>query len=70
MGRTFFFDFSTLWDMYKTQLPLVLSYSSEGTAIVNAMLTVVEMEGNFPIGYRLARGHDRLHQASALAMWS
>jgi len=64
----FFFDFSTLWDMYKTQLPLVLSlFPAEGSAIVNAMLTVVEMEGNFPIGYRLARGHDRFsHQASAL----
>ena len=64
----FFFDFSTLWDMYKTQLPLVLSlFPDEGSAIVNAMLTVVEMEGNFPIGYRLARGYDRFsHQASAL----
>ena len=64
----FFFDFSTLWDMYKTQLPLVLSlFPDEGAAIVNAMLTVVEMEGNFPIGYRLARGYDRFsHQASAL----
>ena len=64
----FFFDFSTLWDMYKTQLPLVLSlFPDDGAAIVNAMLTVVEMEGNFPIGYRLARGHDRFaHQASAL----
>jgi len=64
----FFFDFSTLWDMYKTQLRLVLSlFPGEGAAIVNAMLTVVEMEGNFPIGYRLARGYDRFsHQASAL----
>ncbi|MDA7938821.1 glycoside hydrolase family 92 protein, partial [Pirellulales bacterium] len=64
----FFFDFSTLWDMYKTQLPLVLTlFPDQGTEIVNALLTVVEMEGNFPIGYRLARGHDRFsHQASAL----
>jgi putative alpha-1,2-mannosidase len=64
----FFFDFSTLWDMYKTQLPLVLTlFPDQGAEIVNALLTVVEMEGNFPIGYRLARGHDRFsHQASAL----
>ena len=64
----FFFDFSTLWDMYKTQLPLVLTlFPDQGTEIVNALLTVVEMEGNFPIGYRLARGYDRFsHQASAL----
>ncbi|MBT6460639.1 MAG: glycoside hydrolase, partial [Planctomycetaceae bacterium] len=64
----FYFDFSTLWDMYKTQLPLVLTlFPEQGAEIVNAMLTVVEMEGNFPIGYRLARGYDRFsHQASAL----
>ncbi len=64
----FFFDFSTLWDMYKTQLPLVLTlFPEQGAEIVNALLTVVEMEGNFPIGYRLARGYDRFsHQASAL----
>ena len=54
--------------MYKTQLPLVLTlFPDQGTEIVNALLTVVEMEGNFPIGYRLARGYDRFsHQASAL----
>ncbi len=65
----FVFDFSTLWDMYKTQLPLLLTLFPEmGTKVVNSLLTVVEMEGNFPIGYRLARGYDRFaHQASGLA---
>ncbi|WP_417733042.1 glycoside hydrolase domain-containing protein [Rosistilla oblonga] len=65
----FYFDFSTMWDMYKTQLPLVLSlFPQHGADLINSMLTVVEMEGNFPIGYRLARGYDRFaHQASALA---
>ncbi len=64
----FYFDFATLWDMYKTQLPLLLTLCPEtGSAIVNSLLTVFEMEGNFPIGYRLARGYDRFaHQASGL----
>ena len=65
----FAFDFSTMWDMYKTQLPLVLTlFPREAADLINSLLTVVEMEGNFPIGYRLARGYDRFaHQASGLA---
>lgn len=64
----FSFDFATLWDMYKTQLPLLLTLCpAAGADIVNSLLTVFEMEGNFPIGYRLARGYDRFaHQASGL----
>ena len=64
----FYFDFATLWDMYKTQLPLLLTLCpAAGADIVNSLLTVFEMEGNFPIGYRLARGYDRFaHQASGL----
>ena len=65
----FAFDFSTMWDMYKTQLPLVLTFFPDmGSQLINSLLTVVEMEGNFPIGYRLSRGYDRFaHQASGLA---
>ena len=65
----FYFDMSTMWDLYKTQLPLMLSlYPDFGSDFVNAVLSIVETEGNFPIGYRMARGYDRFaHQASALA---
>ena len=65
---SFYFDFATIWDMYKTQLPLLMTlWPDEGADIVNSLLTVFEMEGNFPIGYRLARGYDRFaHQASGL----
>ncbi|MEM9419372.1 MAG: glycoside hydrolase domain-containing protein [Planctomycetota bacterium] len=65
----FYFDMSTMWDIYKTQLPLALSlYPDFGSDFVNALLNIVEIEGNFPIGYRMARGYDRFaHQASALA---
>ena len=65
----FYFDMSTMWDLYKTQLPLMLSlYPDFGSDFVNSLLNIVETEGNFPIGYRMARGFDRFaHQASALA---
>ncbi|MEM1027532.1 MAG: glycoside hydrolase domain-containing protein [Planctomycetota bacterium] len=65
----FYFDMSTMWDIYKTQLPLALSlYPDFGRDFVNALLSIVEIEGNFPVGYRMARGFDRFaHQASALA---
>lgn len=65
----FYFDMSTMWDLYKTQLPLMLSlYPDFGSDFVNSLLNIVETEGNFPIGYRMARGYDRFaHQASALA---
>ncbi|MFK7789106.1 MAG: GH92 family glycosyl hydrolase [Phycisphaeraceae bacterium] len=65
----FYFDMSTMWDLYKTQLPLMLSlYPGFSTDFVNSLLNIVETEGNFPVGYRMARGFDRFaHQASALA---
>ncbi|MEM1209825.1 MAG: GH92 family glycosyl hydrolase [Planctomycetota bacterium] len=65
----FYFDMSTMWDLYKTQLPLAMSlYPDFASGFVNALLNIVEVEGNFPIGYRMARGYDRFaHQASALA---
>lgn len=64
----FYFDMSTMWDIYKTQLPLAMSlYPSFGRDFINALLNIVEIEGNFPVGYRMARGFDRFaHQASAL----
>jgi len=65
----FFYDMSTMWDLYKTQLPLAMSlYPDFASDFINALLSIVEIEGNFPIGYRMARGYDRFaHQASALA---
>ncbi len=65
----FVFDLCTMWDLYKTQLPLLLTvYPEQGARVVRALLTICEQEGNFPIGYRMARGTDRFQgQASALA---
>ena len=58
-----------MWDIYRTQLPLLIALQPErAVEIANALLHICEEEGNFPIGYRMARGADRFsRQASALA---
>jgi putative alpha-1,2-mannosidase len=45
-------DFSTVWDLYKTQLPLVFRYyPAEGVEIVKSMILAMETHGQFPCGY-------------------
>jgi putative alpha-1,2-mannosidase len=65
----FAFDISTMWDIYRTQLPLLTALAPErAVELANALLTICEEEGNFPIGYRMATGSDRFsRQGSALA---
>ncbi len=65
----FVFDISTMWDIYRTQLPLLGAlYPERAVELANALLTIAEEEGNFPIGYRMAVGSDRFsRQGSALA---
>ena len=64
----FAFDICTMWDIYKTQLPLLAAIVPDrATDLLESMIRVCEEEGNFPIGYRMARGADRFfRQASAL----
>ncbi len=63
------FDLATMWDIYKTQLPLLTTLAPERAGeLAQALLHVCAEEGNFPIGYRMARGSDRFfRQGSALA---
>lgn len=65
----FVFDLATMWDIYRTQLPLVATFFPErAVELGEALLNVYAEEGNFPIGYRLARGPDRFTgQGMALA---
>jgi predicted alpha-1,2-mannosidase len=65
----FAFDICTMWDIYKTQLPLLETIVPERAVdLLESLIRVAEEEGNFPIGYRMARGADRFfRQASALA---
>jgi putative alpha-1,2-mannosidase len=68
-GGPWVFDVCTMWDIYKTQLPLLTTIAPDRSVeLINALLKVSEEEGNLPIGYRMARGADRFfRQASALA---
>ncbi|MFK8023569.1 MAG: glycoside hydrolase domain-containing protein [Ilumatobacter sp.] len=65
----FAFDICTMWDIYRTQLPLITAlFPERAVELANALLRVAEEEGNLPIGYRMARGADRFfRQGSALA---
>jgi putative alpha-1,2-mannosidase len=65
----FVFDICTMWDIYRTQLPLITAlFPSRAVELANALLTICEEEGNLPIGYRMAKGADRFsRQGSALA---
>jgi predicted alpha-1,2-mannosidase len=64
----FAFDVCTMWDIYKTQLPLLSAIVPDRAVdLLESLIRVCEEEGNFPIGYRMARGADRFfRQASAL----
>ncbi|WP_201440903.1 glycoside hydrolase domain-containing protein [Saccharothrix sp. 6-C] len=64
----FAFDVCTMWDIYKTQLPLLAAIVPDRAVdLLESLIRVCEEEGNFPIGYRMARGADRFfRQASAL----
>lgn len=65
----FVFDIATMWDIYRTQLPLITALRPhKAVALANALIQIAEEEGNLPIGYRMARGADQFsRQGSALA---
>lgn len=65
----FVFDICTMWDIYRTQLPLITTlFPDRAVELANALLHIAEEEGNLPIGYRMAKGADRFfRQGSALA---
>lgn len=64
----FFFDLSTLWDAYKTQLPLVMSlWPERGAAFTEFLCEVAEREGGFPVSYLMDNAPDRFtKQATGL----
>ncbi|MFC7339028.1 glycoside hydrolase domain-containing protein [Haloferula chungangensis] len=64
----FFFDLSTLWDLYKTQLPLMMSlWPERAAAFVEFLCEVAEREGGFPVSYLMDNVPDRFtKQATGL----
>ena len=65
----FYLDFSTMWDMYKAHLPLVMMlFPERGRDIVNFLLDTAAREGNFPISYLMDNSSERFdRQGSCLA---
>jgi putative alpha-1,2-mannosidase len=50
----FYVDFATMWDQYKTQLPLMLTlYPKRGCDAVNSLIALAEHAGGFPNGFVL-----------------
>ncbi|MEM9017677.1 MAG: GH92 family glycosyl hydrolase, partial [Verrucomicrobiota bacterium] len=64
----FFFDLSTLWDLYKTQLPLVMTLLPElGSDFVKFLVEVAKREGGFPVSYLMDNAPERFSkQATGL----
>ena len=64
----FFFDLSTLWDLYKTHLPLMMTlWPEKGTAFIEFLHEVAKREGGFPISYLMDNTPDRFtKQATGL----
>ena len=64
----FFFDLSTLWDLYKTQLPLMMTlWPERGADFVEFLCEVAEREGGFPVSYLMDNVPDRFtKQATGL----
>lgn len=64
----FFFDLSTLWDLYKTQLPLLMTLWPElGADFVAFLREVARREGSFPISYLMDNAPERFaRQATGL----
>lgn len=69
---TGFVDFSTLWDIYKTQLPLVFSTQPQiARRMATDMLAVSERYGFFPLTHMMTKGKGRDNgQAAALSVYS
>ena len=65
-------DFATLWDMYKTQLPLVYSlYEKESAGIVSTLLSKGEEYGKVPTGLMLWDSPHRFDgQAQLLSVYT
>ncbi len=67
-----FIDFQTMWDIYRSQLPMVLSLCPEtGTKLLDSMMSTIEEFGFFPNGYLMTDDyHHDDNQATALVVYT
>jgi putative alpha-1,2-mannosidase len=55
-GHPYYTDFSTLWDQYKTVLPLIFTlFPDEGSRMINSLLATADMVGEFSNAILLSR---------------
>ena len=67
-GKGFCFDLATLWDLYKTALPLIFSlYREISKEVIETLLTITEINGHSPINLNIAKDNDFKDQAKMLA---
>ncbi|MBE6362959.1 MAG: hypothetical protein E7054_04820 [Lentisphaerae bacterium] len=67
-----FTDFQTMWDVYRTQLPLVMAICPDlGKKIAESMLNTIERFGFFPNGYMMTTDyHHDDNQATSLVIYT
>ena len=64
----FYFDIATLWDQYKTQIPLIFTlYPEEAFGIVSTLLKLTENNHRSPINVTIATNNDFIDQARMLS---
>ena len=64
----FYFDFATLWDQYKTALPLIFTlYKNESEGIAKTLIHLTKLFRRSPINVTVAQNNDFPDQARMLA---
>lgn len=64
-------DFATMWDLYKTHLPLIFSlFEKERDSIAESLLKIIEENGSSPINVNIAADNDIPMQAKMLMEYS
>ncbi len=65
-------DFQTMWDMYRTQLPLMMMIApAEAQKMLRSMIKTAKRIGFFPCAYLMSRDYRRHDmQATALAVYT
>ena len=67
-----FTDFQTMWDLYRSQLPLTLSICPDvGKKIAESMLSTIERLGFFPNDYMMTKDYHHIdNQATSLVIYT
>ncbi|MBN1640335.1 MAG: glycoside hydrolase family 92 protein [Anaerolineae bacterium] len=68
----YYVDLATLWDQYKTQLPLISTfYPERASGILNTLISLAEHNGSFPNGFLLTGTPSQIEgQARSLAHYA